>query len=105
MMAAPTTAVRPMEHTSDSANIAYYRERGAKPGEPYVWANVLRSDIVRVSKGEYARKARPDFYVTVYRTGAGEPLAKLTYAPKSRPAAGALPARTVTRLVRDALAR
>ncbi len=94
---------RPMEHAGDSANIAYYRERGAKPRESYVWADVLRSDVERTADGEYRRKARPDFYVTVYRAGAGEPLAKMTYTPLNRPGPGALPARTVARLVRQAL--
>jgi hypothetical protein len=99
--------MRPLEHTSDSANIAYYRERGAKPSDPYVWVEVLRSGIEKVD-GEWRSKARPDFYVTVRRINGTasytNPLTAFTYTPKSRPTHGALPARTVTRIVREAIA-
>jgi hypothetical protein len=93
--------LQPMEHTGDSANIAFYRERGAKPGTGSVWAEVLRSAIARGPDGEWIRVA-PTYYVTVYREGHGEiGETKTTRALGHGPR---LPDRAVSALVRQVVA-
>lgn len=92
------TELRPFEHTGDSANIAYYTERGS---DGRSWAEVLRNDLSG-SGGVLTRRRLPVFRVTVWRTGTG-PVASFTYAPKTKPAPGPLPGRTVTRLIRAEL--
>ena len=86
----------PLRHTGDSANVAYYAEENGP-----VWAAVLRSASER-RNGKIVAK-RPDYHVTVYRAGVGE-VARVRYTPKTRPRTERLPERTVTRLVREALA-
>lgn len=101
--------MRSLEHTGDSANIAYYRERGQE-GEVYlergkVFAHVLRSDFGgRVVNGERELVVYPvpRFSFTVYVGGVGE-VCSFSYEPKSKPAPGPLSSRTVTRLVRKHL--
>jgi hypothetical protein len=91
--------IEPVEHTGDSANIAFYAPRVKPPG--YVWAEVCRNDFMPGALGAgLIRRPVPAFSFTVYRHGTGE-LARFTYEPKTRPANGALSARPVTRLVRD----
>lgn len=92
--------IRPLVHAGDSANIASYAERGQEGA--YVWAEVLRDDIVR-RDGKLVRRPVPHFGLTVYRYGVGE-IARKTYKPNTRPRPGPLPDRTVTRLVREILA-
>jgi hypothetical protein len=92
-------AVNPLVRTGSSANIAFYAERGRPPG--YVWAEVLRSDLI-VAAGRTLVRKIPEFHLTIYRAGQGE-IATARYLPKTRPAGGPLPARTVTAIVRQAL--
>lgn len=103
-------AVAPMRHLSDSANIARYREHTASAtSSGYVWCEVLRELPIapKLPDGsrdwEAVRDQLPTFRFTIVRQGVGE-IARLTYRPRRRPRPGALPARTVTRLVRQALA-
>ena len=81
----------PLEHIGDSANLAFYAPRGRPPG--YIWAEVCRDDY---------RRTVPAFSVSVRADGTGE-IARFTYEPRTRPAGGPLPARTVTRLIRARL--
>jgi hypothetical protein len=87
-----------MVHAGDSSNLAFYAERGKPPG--YVWAEVCRNDFRTAGLGGLTRQRVPTFSFSVYRHGTGE-LARFTYEPKTRPANGPLPCRTVTRLIRD----
>ena len=94
--------MRPFVHSGDSANIAYYGED--RPDAPdRVWATVLRSDLYRHASGEMRTRRIPDFSVTVYRGTTANKVAEISYTPRTRPGPGALPARTVARLVREAL--
>lgn len=98
--------MKPFRHSRDSANIAYYGE-DAPQSPDRIWAEVMRSDFRYVPDGDGHRRAipkpRPDFYFTVYRGTAANEVARFTYTPRSRPRPGALPARTVARLVRARL--
>lgn len=91
--------LRPMVHLSDSANIAYYREKGEEP--EYVWCQVMRSQPY--VKGQGFVRGLPTFYGTVYQTHTGNRIAEFKYQPKSMPAPGPLSPVTVTRLVRETL--
>jgi hypothetical protein len=97
-MAAPRPLEHPLEHTGDSANIAYYVEQGRPPG--YVWVSVLRS-IPPTTTGK-PRRPLPTFHLEVMRHAVG-PVAQGTYQPKTMPQPGPLPPRTVSRLVRQLL--
>ncbi len=90
--------IAPMEIGGRSSNITYYRERGG-----LVWVAVLCSNIARRRDGQpgYTRKAVADYHATIYRDGDGE-IGEFTYTPSR--GRGELAARTVTRLVREALA-
>lgn len=92
--------IRPLKHTGDSSNLAFYAERGQPPG--YVYAEVLRSDFERNGRGGLKRRRVPVFSITVRRPGTGV-IGRFAYEPKTRPAPGPLSERTVTRLVRAAL--
>lgn len=85
-----------LEHTGDSANIAYYAERGQK-GQ-YIWAEVLSDTVRRGRKGLEPRPV-PVFYVRVTRFRAGQ-IAEFTYRPRRRPAHIPLTGKLVTKLVR-----
>ena len=93
--------MKPLRHTGDSANIAYYAEPTSNHGD--VFAEVLRSD-------PYSRRRRSSpgrdtwFDVTTYRIGTGQ-VARTRYAPRSQVPPGPLDAATVTRLVRQALTK
>lgn len=91
---------QPLRRSGSSANITYYGEPQPE-GPGRVWCDVLRHGIERVGDG-WRSKPIPDFYVTVYVTGRGE-VGRTTYTPKTRPRQPELPARTVTRLVREVL--
>lgn len=96
--------LRPMEHTGDSANIAYYRERAPKPGEQYVWCEVMRElPFKRGPDGVLSRDRtrKPTYAVRVCRERVGQ-IGEFTYAPKSD--LGTLSGRSVSRLVRAWLA-
>ena len=90
--------IEPMEHTGDSSNLAFYAPHVRPPG--YVWAEVCRNDFETSGTAGLVRRRVPVFSFTVYQHGTGE-LARFTYEPKTRPASGALSARTVTRLIRE----
>jgi hypothetical protein len=96
--------VRPLEHTGSSANLAYYRERGARRRESYVWAEVLRAiPMRRAADGSIEIAPGPiSFYVTAYRLGVGEIGRRQVTRPRHR-APEILPARTVARVVREIL--
>lgn len=83
-----------MRHTGDSANIAYYGDQRKDSG---LWCEVLRSDF-RFVNGKAETLLVPKFHVTLYRQG--EEVLNTTYEPKTKPTPGALPARTVTRILR-----
>lgn len=92
--------LKPLRHSGSSANLDYYGEPGPK-GPGRVWAEVLCSAVdFRVKPPKVKRV--PDYSVRVYVTGRGE-VARADYAPKSRPTTNRLPARTVGRIVREAL--
>lgn len=93
--------MKPFEYTGNSANLYFYRERDAKPDEPYVWAETLYSGITKVD-GEIVAKRIPDYYVRVIRNGVGE-VASFKYTPKTKPKNSRLPPRTVAKLVREHL--
>jgi hypothetical protein len=95
--------MKPLAHTGDSANIAYYTEPTSGHGD--LWAEVLRNDVYWTGVGKYRRsnkRKRPVFYVTVYRIGTGK-VATRTWTPRSDVPPGALDEAVVTRLVRLAL--
>jgi hypothetical protein len=81
--------VQPVEHTGDSANLAFYTERGQPAG--YLWAEVVRDDYQR---------AVPRFSVRVYRHRAGI-IGRFTCAPLSCSVPGPLAADTVAQLIWD----
>lgn len=108
MSGAPVDRVAPMIHTGDSANIAFYRERG-NATEGYVFCEVIRNDPLPPKGPDGTRDwtnwhPLPTFGVRVYRQGIGAIVDNYHYAPKARPRPGRLPDRTVTQLVRRALA-
>lgn len=92
MPSSDSTPFRPLAHTGDSANIAWYYT-----ADRQIQAEVLRSDRF---PHEQPRPTR--FYVTV-RDNARTPIevGRFTYEPKSKPRPGRLPDRTVNRLVRN----
>jgi hypothetical protein len=92
--------IKPLAHSGDSSNIAYYSE--PETGNGNVWASVLRNDFTHTD-GRMQLRPLPAFHLSIYRIGTGE-VARVTYNPKTKPAPGPLPARTVTRIVRSALA-
>lgn len=101
-------AIAPMIHTSDSANIAFYRERGGAT-KGYVFCEVTRYDLLPPKGPDGLRNWKgwhplPTFGVTVYRQGVGVIVQHYRYEPKTRPRPGRLPDRTVTQLVRRAIA-
>lgn len=85
-----------------TSNLAFYRERGAQPAEDYIWVEVLTDSLVKVNDRWRAR-AVPIFHLTIYRSHNGE-IGRVRYAPTKRPASDPLPARTVNKLVREAIA-
>lgn len=102
-MQAERTSLRPFERTGNSANIVYYRERGAKPSEAYLWVSVLHSIPFRRGRDGLLRldPSRPScFHLTVYRNGKGQ-IAEQTYTPSG--GLSELAPRTVARIVRKAL--
>jgi hypothetical protein len=97
--------MKPLAHTGDSSNIAYYaefdngracRDRGD------IWAEVLRSGLKRLKGTRTLVRVPPTFYVRVYRIGAGE-ITRKKYKPRKPVPPGRLDDKTVTRLVREAL--
>jgi hypothetical protein len=91
--------MKPLHHTGDSSNIAYYAEPTTHHGD--VWCEVLRNDYGH-HKGELYTLARPVFHLTVYRIGWGE-IARHAYRPRTDPGPGPLPAGVVTTMVRQAM--
>lgn len=98
--------IRPMERTGESANIAFYHERGPKLDVPHIWCEVLCGVPFR-RRADRRLERDPDrpisFEFRVVRQGEGE-IGTFTYTPRTQPPPSPLPARTVTRLVRDYLA-
>lgn len=95
--------MRPLERTGNSANITYYRERGAQP-ESYVWVEVLETGYnYRRESGQLVVTVKPasDYHIAVRRAGSADELAEFTYTPKR--GRGELSPRTVARLVRARL--
>jgi hypothetical protein len=97
-------ALRPMVHTGDSANIAFYGERSHN-GVRGVWCEVLRGLPWQRDTGGavFVNRTLPVTYrFTIYIAGQG----KVAEATVERPFANAperLPTRTVARVVREAL--
>lgn len=91
--------VRPLKHTGDSSNLAFYAESGDQRIPGHTWAEVCRDDVQRGPAGGLIRRAVPAFSVSVHKHGTGE-VGRFLYEPKTRPAAGPLSERTVTRLIR-----
>jgi hypothetical protein len=92
----PRPPCGPLDHTGDSANIAFYAERG-RP-DRYVLAEVLRDDYEAAGDGSVTRREMPVFRIIIRRHRVGE-LSRFTHDPASAPASGPLPAPTVTQLV------
>jgi hypothetical protein len=88
--------VRPLKHTGDSANIAFYAPEDKTGG--YVWCEVLRNDWARVD-GKMVLRPLPQFHITVRQFNVGE-IARFSYTPPRR-GRFALGDWTVTRLVRE----
>ena len=84
-------AVKPIAHTGDSANIAYYTETGKHLPGAGVWAEVLRSDHYWTGSGRrrviHDRK-NPVFHVKVRRESVQGNVAEATYRPRSPSAPG-----------------
>ena len=89
--------MKPLKITGHSLNITFYAPDHPRP-EGYVWCEVLRVATRVVSK-EPAR-----FHISVYRHGVGQ-IKETTYEPARKPPRGPLAERTVTRIVRELLAR
>lgn len=95
--------MKPLSHTGDSANIAYYSEPTREFGD--IWAEVLRAGFYWTGSGKRRvmhTRRHPNFWIRVYRIGVGE-VAYRKYTPRTDVAAGPLDDRTVTRLVRAML--
>jgi hypothetical protein len=91
--------VKALEHTGDSANIAFYGEPNTTASRQVgrVWVEVLRKDSERI-KREWVPCA-PRFQLTVYVVGTGE-VADFTYRPRNEVPAGRLDPKVVTAQVR-----
>jgi hypothetical protein len=91
--------IKPLVHTGDSSNLAFYAEPGDQRIPGHTWTEVCRNDVQRGPGGGLVQRAVPTFSVSVHEHGTGE-TGRFTYEPKTKPAPGPLPARTVTRLIR-----
>lgn len=91
-----------LEHTGDSANIAFYgeKDRGQRK-TGYIWCEVLRTDHLGSGKGLLPLRV-PFFWITIHRHGTGK-IGQRKYVPRKAPAPGPLPGNIVTRLVRETL--
>jgi hypothetical protein len=95
--------MKPLHHTGDSSNIAFYAAElslGEEPAPGDVWAEVLRSDHTGPT---LKRRKVPVFHFRVESYSPRGRVAEFTYEPKARPATFALSDRTVNKLVQEAL--
>ena len=71
--------MKPLKHTGDSANIAWYAE-GQDQQDAYIYAEVL-CDSVQRRAGGLAPRLIPEFHIRVTRVGEGR-IAEFTYRPR-----------------------
>lgn len=90
--------MKPLKHTGDSSNIAFYAEDGrsnTRKGD--IWCEVLR-DLW----GERNALGKPNFGFRIYRQGDGQ-IATYRYWPRQPVKDGRLPDDKVTAIVRRVL--
>jgi hypothetical protein len=96
--------MNPMTHTGNSANVSWYAERH-QGDQDYLYAEVLRDDLMRHHGGIITRRSIPEYHFTVKRftRSSNWEVARWTYQPARKPRPLVLGNRTVTRLVREHL--